>query len=122
MAGLLLADARSHLPRLGSQSRRDRNGSVARADARRNGGRDGDPLSAETIVTHKPQSPHPALLGAAHTDLSDYRGLDGRTQRPIPRRAEERKSVVQGKGVPVRVILGGCRTLKKKTNNIKTTV
>src|SRR3546814_20567576 len=53
-----------------------------------------------------PAPPHPALLA-----------LVWLRQRPAPaRRREDRKSVVKGKRVSVRVDLGGRRLIKKKTH------
>src|SRR3546814_11094277 len=52
--------------------------------------------------------PHRTAIGAEHADLDEVAGLD------VRRQIEDRKSVVEGKSVSVRVDPGGPRVIKKK--------
>src|SRR3546814_16072316 len=70
------------------------------------------------------------LLVRRRADAADHAAREGRleqvrrTHRAAARRArtEDRKSVVEGKSVSVRVDLGGRRIIKKKTDRRVTTI
>src|SRR3546814_17935007 len=55
------------------------------------------------------------MLSAMRVVPPRRRCPDGRLSGPVPGKSVDRKSVVEGKSVSVRVDLGGLRNVKKKT-------
>src|SRR3546814_18585167 len=59
----------------------------------------------------------PKLVVAGQHQQDQPRGGIGAYRSLLDQRRQDRKSVVEGKSVSVRVDLGGSRSLKKKRNN-----
>src|SRR3546814_17499167 len=75
----------------------------------------GSPHPRRGDVRHGPDR-HAARLRTGGCDGRSDRGRQGPGRRlPADRRGPDRKSVVEGKSVSVRVDLGGRRSIKKKT-------
>src|SRR3546814_15788342 len=83
---------------------------LQRGDLRRGGDRGGDRCDRPSTRRHPPCAPR-APERQAHGD-GERRGR--RARRSAARGRGDRKSVVQGKSVSVRVELGGRRIIKKK--------